>query len=197
MGCLPGAIEFTLAGVKFKLVHGSPASINEFVFASTDAQHKQAMLDTSSADVIVGGHSGIPFGQALQSGYWINTGVIGLPANDGTPDGWYLTLEPVDDGILCRWHRLEYDSFAVRRKTRATGMEAYARTLETGLWPSLDILPETEREQTGIPLDPPPLLIESAALGAQNRNLNQAATRRDYRCFARATVLTEMPTATR
>jgi predicted phosphodiesterase len=164
MGKLPGVIEFTLKGIRFRLVHGSPASINEFVFPSTAAEHKQAMLDDNDADIIVGGHSGIPFGEALQSGYWINTGVIGLPANDSTPDGWYLTLEPAENGILCRWHRLEYDSFAIRRKTEAAGMGAYARTLETGLWPSLDILPEAERRQTGVPLEPADVLIETAAL---------------------------------
>lgn len=164
MGELPSGIEFSLAGIRFRLVHGSPESINEFVFASTDARRKQAMLDDSGADVIVGGHSGIPFGQALRSGYWINTGVIGLPANDGTPDGWYLILEPADDGILCRWRRLEYDSRRIRQKTEAAGMSAYARTLETGLWPSLDILPESERGRTGVPLDPPAVLIESAVL---------------------------------
>jgi hypothetical protein len=115
----------------------------------------------SGADVIIGGHSGIPFGQELPSGCWLNTGVIGLPANDGTPDGWYLTLEAGDDGIRCRWHRFEYDSFAIRRATEATGMGAYARTLETGLWPSLDILPQAEQSRSGIPLAPQEMLIKA------------------------------------
>ena len=161
MGELPASIEFTLGGVRFKLVHGSPASINEFVFPSTDAGHKQSLLLASGADVVVGGHSGIPFGQRLPAGYWLNPGVIGLPANDGTPDGWYLTLEAHGEAIQCRWHRLEYDSFAIRRTTEATGMGAYARALETGLWPSLDILPESERADSGVALAPQPLLIDT------------------------------------
>ena len=163
MGDLPGAIEFTLGDVRFRLVHGSPVSINEFVFESTDIEHKKAMLKDTNADVIIGGHSGIPFAQDLERGYWLNTGVIGMPANDGTPDGWYLTLENTGDGILCQWHRLEYDSFAIRQKTEAIGMGAYARTLETGLWPSLDILPDAERKQTGVPIKSDEFLIKTAA----------------------------------
>jgi len=31
--------------------------------------------------------------------------------------------------------------------------EGYAKALETGLWPSLDILPESERNQTGLPIE--------------------------------------------
>ena len=163
MGELPQAIDLTLAGARIRLVHGSPGSINEFVFASTRADHKQTMLEDSGVDVVIGGHSGIPFGQALTDGYWLNTGVIGMPANDGTPDGWCLTLEPVDDGIRCQWHRIEYDHAEIQRKTEATGMGAYARALENGLWPSLDILPDAERQQTGNPLNPEPLLISSMA----------------------------------
>lgn len=167
MGSLPRQICFTLAGVRFCLVHGSPASINEFIFPSTDAGRKQTLVEESEVDVVIGGHSGIPFGDALESGYWLNTGVIGLPANDGTPDGWYLTLEPQAGGISCRWYRLEYDSFTIQRKTEETGLDAYARTLETGLWPSLDILPETERRQTGTPLAPEELVIERSGSARQ------------------------------
>ena len=57
MGGLPGWIQFSLASVKFCVVHGSPASINEFIFASTAAEHKQALLDITEADVVIGGHS--------------------------------------------------------------------------------------------------------------------------------------------
>ena len=71
-----------------------------------------------------------------------------------------MTLEPQANGISCRWYRLEYDSFAIQRKTEETGLGAYAQTLETGLWPSLDVLPESERHQTGTPLAPEELIIE-------------------------------------
>jgi hypothetical protein len=30
--------------------------------------------------------------------------------------------------------------------------EGYARGLETGLWPNLDILPAAERQRTGLPI---------------------------------------------
>jgi len=39
-------------------------------------------------------------------------------------------------------------------------MSAYGNALESGLWPSIDILPPTEAQQTGRSLDLQPLYIE-------------------------------------
>ncbi|HWV82702.1 MAG TPA: hypothetical protein VNZ50_14825, partial [Hyphomicrobiaceae bacterium] len=52
--------------------------------------------------------------------------------------------------LVLSTHRLAYDhhtaAAAMRRSGHANG---YARTLITGLWPSLDILPRAEREAMG------------------------------------------------
>ena len=78
-------------------------------------------------------------------GYW----VIGMPANDGDHATWFLILEP--DGSHA-FHQLGYDHGAAARAMRSAGLaEGYAAGLETGLWPSLDILPEAERRATGRP----------------------------------------------
>ena len=83
-------------------------------------------------------------------------------ANDGGAHGWYMLLQPRDGGIEASWHRLEYDFETSRDSTIAAGMSAYGEALASGLWPSIDILPEAEARQTGYPLDPPPLFIEAA-----------------------------------
>lgn len=73
-----------------------------------------------------------------------------MPANDGTTDVWYGLMTPDDRGVVLSTHRLAYDhhgaAAAMRRSGHANG---YARTLVTGLWPSLDILPPRERNETG------------------------------------------------
>ena len=146
---LPRSIEFEMGGKTFKVVHGSVDSINEFVFASNDAAAKLAQIHTADVDVIVGGHAGIPFGQTIENGHWLNAGVIGMPANDGTPQGWYMLLEAGVDGLQASWHRLDYDHDTASRSTIAAGMPEYGQALVDGLWPSQDILPPAEQSQRG------------------------------------------------
>ncbi len=159
MQSLPRRLDFSAGGFRFGVIHGSPERINEFVFASTSVNAKRAWLARAAVDAIIGGHSGIPFGQALGDRYWLNAGVIGLPANDGGAHGWYLLIDPLDDALEISWHRLEYDYSASRESTRAAGMREYADALASGVWPSLDILPAAERAHTGMPLDLPTLRI--------------------------------------
>ena len=45
------------------------------------------------------------FGQRVGGKFWLNSGAIGMPANDGSRDGWYLPLSPIDGGIRAEWHR--------------------------------------------------------------------------------------------
>ncbi len=159
---LPRQIDFTMAANRFRVIHASLDSINEFVFASTDTELRLAQMRRDGLDVVIGGHCGIPFGQRLAERYWLNAGVIGMPANDGGSHGWYLLLEPRDEGIDVSWHRLDYDHAASRSSTLAAGMSAYGQALADGLWPNVDILPAAEVRQSGQPLDLPPLRIAAA-----------------------------------
>jgi len=157
---LPQSITFSVRDYKFKVVHASASSINQFIFASTPVQVKSDQIALSGADAVIGGHSGIPFGQAIGAGLWLNAGVIGMPANDGSSDGWYMLLDPDQNGFEVSWHRLRYPADISQSTTREAGMEAYANALVDGLWPSLDILPVIEREQRGQRLKPSTISIE-------------------------------------
>ncbi len=109
---------------------------------------------------MIGGHCGIPFGRRLGQRAWLNAGVIGLPANDGSRDGWFLLLYPEGDAIRCRWERLAYDAEGSARHMRETGLDGgYADSLLNGRWPSQQVLPEVERQQQGQRLKLPDLLI--------------------------------------
>lgn len=153
MQALPRQVRFHLGGRDFVVIHGGLSQINRFVFESTPRDEKRRELDAAGADVVVGGHAGIPFGQKIGRRAWLNAGVIGLPANDATRDGWYLMLEPDETGVTASWHRLGYDPGNESAEMRRNGL-GYADALLTGLWPSMDVLPEKERALRGIPLAP-------------------------------------------
>ena len=158
MARLPRRIEFTKAGVRFAVVHGSLDHINEFVFASSpNSDRRLAQMREAGLDVVLGGHCGIPFARSMDERLWINAGVIGMPANDGQQNGWYLLIDEVGDGLSFSWHALEYDFESSYRSTLQAGMTEYAGSLRDGLWPSTDVLPEIELKAQGIGLNLPPL----------------------------------------
>jgi len=81
---------------------------------------------------------------------WFNAGVIGMPANDGTPDGWYGLITADARRVALATRRLAYDFQATARAMLALGYaHDYARASASGLWPSLDILPAAEKSAAG------------------------------------------------
>lgn len=155
MAGLPDCLFFRYAGRRVAVLHATHQANNSFVFPSTPANVKQRTLQALQCDLVVSGHSGLPFTQQFEDGIWHNPGVIGMPANDGSASTWYALLEADENGLRIEHHRLVYDHREAANRMRSVGLsDAYARTLETGLWPSLDVLPEGERTATGQILRP-------------------------------------------
>jgi predicted phosphodiesterase len=168
MAALPAHLTFTLAGRRIRVIHGGVTETSHFIFASTPASEKQAELDDVGADIIIAGHCGIPFVQKIGAAVWFNPGVIGMPANDGTSDGWYGLIEPFEGGLRFSICRLPYDAREAAATLRQAGSApAYAEALTTGVWPSLDALPMTERDETGNPLRIKPLYINAKQASSQ------------------------------
>jgi predicted phosphodiesterase len=149
MAGLPSTLRFRVGGLYFRVIHGGVRQVNRFVFAS-QREVLAEELAGAEVDVLVGGHSGLPFIEKVGGGVWFNPGVIGMPANDGTPDAWYGLVRIEDDHVVLSTHRLSYDHSAAAAAMRRFGhANGYARSLITGLWPSLDVLPPAEAAATG------------------------------------------------
>ena len=173
MSTLPELICFALAGKQIAVIHGSAESINQFIFPSTPGQEKIKQFELIKTltgvypDIIIGGHCGIPFANQLtladnRQVFWLNAGVIGMPANDGTSDGWYMLLEPDSEQnqLKVSFNRLAYDTDTAQRTMSDRGLNTpYQSALSSGLWPSTDILPEKETADTGKPLQLAPVFI--------------------------------------
>ncbi len=158
---LPAQLEFTMLARRFRVVHGGVRSTNRFIFASAPQADMRAELDWAGTDAVVGGHSGIPFGELIEGRAWLNVGAIGMPANDGTRDGWYLVLDAEGDRIRADWRRLAYDAESEHRAMLNAGLGGgYADALLSGLWPSMDVLPEAERPCRGEAIDLAPMYLE-------------------------------------
>ncbi|MDA0368499.1 MAG: metallophosphoesterase family protein [Proteobacteria bacterium] len=153
MSTLPSDIRFSVGGVNFFATHGAPSQVNRFVFDSTDASVKLRECANAEADVIIAGHCGLPFTNEIGTSIWHNPGVIGLPANDGTPRTWFSTLSEDEDGLRLETTPLDYDHTAAQTQMRQAGLpEEYAATLSTGLWDNCEILPAAETRAQGTAL---------------------------------------------
>jgi predicted phosphodiesterase len=165
MAGLPNHMSFTAGGKTIRIFHGNAERINAFVFPSASNLELSRQLDLAGADIVIAGHAGIPFTRHAGGKIWHNPGSIGLPANDGTPRTWFSTLDILDGEIILIPHWLDYDFRAAAAAMRAKNLpEGYAAALETGIWPSQDILPAADRIWAGIPFEqrdtaePAPLL---------------------------------------
>lgn len=147
---LPFHLNFQYAGKDIGVLHGSYDNISEFIFESTSWEIKTRNFEAAKADVLLAGHCGLPFSQKESDKTWLNPGVIGMPANDGTPRVWYMMLEE-ENGLSFSHHALEYDHVQAAKRMRLNSLpDAYADTLLDGLWDNNDILPATETRQQGI-----------------------------------------------
>ncbi|MGQ0676461.1 MAG: metallophosphoesterase family protein, partial [Rhodospirillales bacterium] len=151
---LPRRLDIGVAGKRLAVIHGGVSRINRYIFASTPAADKLREIELAGTDGVIGGHCGLPFTQTVAGKLWHNPGAIGLPANDGTPRVWFSILVPGKAGI-----RIEHRALAYRHRDEAAAMRAagliggYAEALETGLWPSCDVLPPAERAVRGSRLE--------------------------------------------
>lgn len=164
MAGLPRRIDFMLAGRRLAAIHGGVARINQFIFASTPDAEKMMQFAAAGVDGIVAGHCGVPFSQIVNGRLWHNSGALGMPANDGTARAWFSVLTPGAEGIVVEHHALEYDHRSAAAKMRARGYPVeYAAALDSGLWPSCDILPPAECRVRGVPLAPEALVWKTPA----------------------------------
>jgi predicted phosphodiesterase len=153
LAALPSRIDLTIGGLTLAAIHGAALSINTFIFAGTPDHEKRRNIEQLDCDGVIGGHCGLPFTQFLNGRLWHNPGVIGMPANDGTPRVWFSLITPTTAGLRIEHRALSYDYESAQVAMRRAGLpECYAQALATGLWPSLDVLTARERLETGQPI---------------------------------------------
>ncbi|MEM6772023.1 MAG: metallophosphoesterase family protein, partial [Bacteroidota bacterium] len=240
MAGLPDVLRFTYAGKSVAVLHGSPRNQSEFVWRSTPAELKAQFAGNAGygpdnlrgAEVVIGGHCGVPFGHVLNSSgealgvqrpwarrasegretdddhtlihggsstrrtsrssnvatprptreasLWLNAGVIGMPANDGTPRTWFMTLDDAN-GFDFQFHPLHYDHRAAKARMLDDRRlpVSYAATLTTGIWDNTEIMPPAEEAREGIPLDPLELKNEVFGHTVKQSNSQTGGARAD------------------
>lgn len=143
MGDLPDIVRFTHQNRRCAVIHGGVRDISRFLWpVSPDADFAEEIDHLTQVvgpvDLVIAGHSGIPFQRHIGAVEWVNAGVIGMPPHDGGPETRFAVL----NGGSVEIKRLAYhheDAAAVMRKAGLT--QGYDRALTTGYWPSEEVLP--------------------------------------------------------
>ncbi len=167
MAALPRRLDVDIGGRRVAVIHGGISRLDRVVFASMVVEVAEE-LAASGCDGVIGGHCGLPFTREIGGRLWHNPGVVGMPADDGTPRVWFSVLTPTADAFVVDHRALAYDHAAAAAKMRARGLpEGYAKGLESGLWPSRDVLPAAERATAGRPLTPGRVVWRADGTGAR------------------------------
>lgn len=168
MRSLPRRLDLVIGGHRLAVIHGALDRINTFIFASAAESELRRQIALAGCDGVIGGHCGLPFTRIVSGRLWHNAGAIGMPANDGTPRTWFSVIEPLDRGLRIRHLPLDYDFASAAAKMRARGLpEGYAAALESGLWPSCDVLPAADLARRGRAIPEAETVWDAAAQDAE------------------------------
>jgi putative phosphoesterase len=128
-------IRFEADGRRFRLVHGSPRRMNEYLFEDRPLASFQRLAATSETDVLVFGHTHKPYVKRVDGVLFVNAGSVGKP-KDGDPRACYALIDTSGD-VTVTFRRVSYDVVRVATAIRQSELpDKFAADLETGGSPS-------------------------------------------------------------
>jgi putative phosphoesterase len=130
---LVNQIPLQLGDLQVLLVHGSPRRINEYLYADRPYNSLERIMDQIDADVLVCGHTHLPYHRVLPSGrHVINAGSVGKPKDNDARAG-YVVLEAEGKKLEVKFIRVAYDVERAAKAIEATDMpNEYAEMLRKG-----------------------------------------------------------------
>ena len=130
---LAANIPLQLGDLRVLLVHGSPRKVNEYLYEDRPEAGMERLMDAAGADVLVCGHTHLPYHRVLGSGrHVINAGSVGKP-KDNDPRACYLTLAAEGRELFVEFIRAPYDVEQAAQAIEATEMpDEFAEMLRQG-----------------------------------------------------------------
>jgi putative phosphoesterase len=106
---LPEHLNLRVGGYGLSVFHGSPVSVDDAIYPSITRQGLETKLGGRQPDIVVCGHTHIPFVKRIGSTLIVNCGSAGHPV-DGDPRPAYALVH-TEQGAPCRGRivRFEYD----------------------------------------------------------------------------------------
>ncbi|MHB1006849.1 MAG: metallophosphoesterase family protein [Chloroflexota bacterium] len=124
-------IRFEAEGKRFMLVHGSPRKINEYLYETRPDISFERLAKASEADVLVYGHTHLPYTKQIAGVLFVNDGSTGKPKDDDVR-ACYALLDVRQESVEVTFRRVAYDVAAAAAAVRESGLPVhFAELLET------------------------------------------------------------------
>lgn len=105
---LPPELRLEIETVRVRLVHGSPRRINEYLFEDRDPKSLARIARSADCDVLLFGHTHIPWMRTIEGVRMINTGSVGKPKDGDARAAWVLLEIGLDGQLSSDVRRVEY-----------------------------------------------------------------------------------------
>lgn len=130
---LPAEIRETISGHRILFVHGSSKALNEYLYENTPEEYLNQLLKENEVDVLICGHTHLPYVKRIESGLVINAGSAGKPKH-GNPNATYVVID-FTDGTLCPdIIEIEYNYEDTAAEIEKFGLpNEFARIVRTGI----------------------------------------------------------------
>jgi len=99
--------ELEAGNIRILFVHGSPRRINEYLFPDRPDVSFLHMMEKEKGNILVCGHTHIPFHRFISSLTVINDGSVGRPKDGDWRACWLLLT--IGDSVQVEFRRCEYD----------------------------------------------------------------------------------------
>jgi len=126
-------IRMELEGKRILLVHGSPDSDEEHLTDETPEERLNELTQNADADLIIVGHSHVPFKRKIGNIWFINPGSVGRQS-DGDPRASYaVMILKQQNWLRVTHHRVEYDVEKAVSAIRESELpELFAQMIQQG-----------------------------------------------------------------
>jgi len=122
-------LEFNIYDKKILMVHGSPRKINEYLFENRPDESILRIMNSEDIDLLICGHTHLPYAKSLRGKYLINSGSVGKP-KDGDPRAGYIIVTLTENTVETEIIRVPYDIEAMAKAIEATDLpHEFADTL--------------------------------------------------------------------
>lgn len=127
----PRELRLEAAGRRMLCVHGSPRRINEYLYEGRPERSLLRMLSGEEADIVLCGHTHLPYQRRVGDIDLINVGSAGKP-KDGDPRAAYAVIV-IEDVVKASFVRVAYDFEAAARAIESTDLpDEFAEALRRG-----------------------------------------------------------------
>lgn len=103
---LPSQLRIDGNGLKLVVVHGSHISINEYLYE--DKEILEPLSTELDEDIIICGHTHLPYHSIINNKHFINAGSVGKPKH-GDPDAAYVIINIEEGKVESEIVKVSYD----------------------------------------------------------------------------------------